>query len=216
MSTLYSQTYRQTYHSTFGAAAEARHVFLRGTCLRLPGRVLEVGFGTGLNFLITAQAAQGSTLHYTALERDLPSAALLDRLNHGAALGMPELGAALVAWRHSMARAVPPGPYRFDFAQCTLDLRVGDATREPLGQEAFDSVYLDAFSPAVNPELWTPTFLARLFHATVPGGRLATYSAAGAVRRALAGAGYEIRREAGPPGKREMLVGIRGRPRQTP
>ena len=73
-----------------------------------------------------------------------------------------------------------------------------------------DAVYLDAFSPDVNPELWTSAFLARLYTVTKPGGRLATYSAKGQVRRDLEAVGFAVEKRPGPPGKREMLVAVKG------
>ena len=210
--TLYSRACAQTYHSRHGAVLEARHVFLEGTAYRAPARVLEVGFGTGLNFLVTAVRAQGETLHYTALERTLPSAEQMCALDYGEALGVRRLWAALVDWRRSLPLEVPAGKHLFTFGGCRLDLVMGDATNATLPPAAFNAVYLDPFSPQANPELWTPDFLALLFRATAPGGLLATYSAAGNVRRGLAAAGFEVRRKPGPPGKREFLTGLRAEP----
>ncbi len=207
--TLYSPTYGQTYHSEHGAVIEARHVFIRGTEYRAPARVLEVGFGAGLNFLVTASERQEHILRYTALERFLPPSDLLQALDYGAAVGRPRLWAALVEWRRGLPFDVPVGTHRFSCMGCELDLLMGEATEAKLPARAFEAVYLDPFSPRANPELWTPGFLALLYRATAPGGRIATYSAAGTVRRSLAAAGYEVRREAGPPGKREFLSGLR-------
>lgn len=207
--TLYSATYGQTYHSEHGAVLEARHVFLRGTAYHPPARVLEVGFGAGLNFLVTASETQEHVLRYTALERYLPPADLLQALDYGAVVGRPRLWAALVDWRRSLPLDVPVGTYRFSCMGCELALLMGEATESKLPARAFEAVYLDPFSPRANPELFTPGFLSALYRATAPGGRIATYSAAGAVRRALAAAGFEVRREAGPPGKREFLTGLR-------
>ena len=207
--TLYSRAYAQTYHSRHGALREARHVFLRGTAYRAPARVLEVGFGAGLNFMVTAAASKSEMLRYTALDRTLPSADLLRALDYGAALGRPRLWQALADWRRSLPLQVPSGSYRFASRGCRLDIVLGEAAEAQLPAGAFAAVYLDPFSPQANPELWTPDFMALLYRATAPGGRIATYSAAGSVRRALAAAGYEVSRRAGPPGKRECLVGLR-------
>ena len=87
----------------------------------------------------------------------------------------------------------------------TLSLHVGDASALPLARAAFEAVYLDAFSPPVNPECWTPAFLAAL-HATLrPGGTLVSYCVRGEVRRALEAAGFAVERLPGPPGKRHTL-----------
>ena len=74
-------------------------------------------------------------------------------------------------------------------------------TREP-----FHAIYLDAFSPDTNPECWSPVFFSQLANALTRGGCLSTYSAKGDVRRAMLAAGLQVRKQAGPPGKREMLI----------
>ncbi|MEL7363580.1 MAG: tRNA (5-methylaminomethyl-2-thiouridine)(34)-methyltransferase MnmD [Bacteroidota bacterium] len=216
--TLFHEVYGQTYHSRHGALAEARHVFLDATGVarrladRMETRVLEVGFGTGFNALLTAKMAQvyEAPLVFVSLERELLPTATFAALNHGDVLDAVPLAEALAAWRRSLPEQVTPGRYPVTLApQAVLDLHVGDATDAVLPASAFDAVYLDAFSPDVNPELWTLVFLRRLLNALLPGGRLATYSAKGSVRRALMSAGFEVERRPGPPGKREMLVGLR-------
>lgn len=220
--TLFSVRYGQTYHSTHGAATEARHVFLEGSGVALlladerPSRVLEVGFGTGLNFLVTAQCAlqHGTKLHYVALERDLLPADTLAALNHGDHLGVENLHRDLVTWRAMLPNV--PGRYATSLNEGRdLTFLVGDATATAL-PSGFDAVYLDAFSPDANPELWTANFLARLFDALRPGGRLATYSAKGSVRRALAAVGFTVAKRPGPPGKRECIVATRPEPPELP
>lgn len=216
--TLYSADFGQAFHSRHGARAEAEHVFLRGTdvgeCLRR-GRqtaVLEVGFGTGFNFLLTAQHAleARAPLHYVALERDLLPADVLAALNHGDRLGAVALRNALLAWRRRLPEAVPPGRYAaLVYEAVRLDVVVGDATSAEIPDVRYDAIYLDAFSPDVNPELWTSGFFERLFSVTRPGARLATYSAKGRVRRDLEAAGFAVEKRPGPPGKREMLVAVR-------
>ncbi len=215
--TLYSTVYGQTYHSTHGALTEARHVFLEGTgaaerlAQHRPTRVLEVGFGTGLNFLLTARRAASARtrLHYTALEKEVLPAEVLARLNHGQRLDAVPLSEALLAWRRTLPPAPPPGLYHHSFSETlSLHLVVGDATEASIPAPAYHAVYLDAFSPDANPELWTPAFLARLFAAMHPGGTLATYSAKGSVRRALEVVGFRVEKRPGPPGKREMLVAV--------
>lgn len=214
--TLYSLRYRQSYHSRHGALSEARHVFLDGSgvaaLLASAGRarVLEVGFGTGLNFLVTADHALrcGAELHYVALERKLPSARSLGALEFGRHLEHPHLFARLLAAR--AGTAAPAGRWRLDFGPARLELRCGDARDALLEEGGYDAVYHDAFSPDVNPELWGEDFLARLHRALAPGGRLATYTVKGEVRRRLQGLGFAVAKRPGPPGgKREVLVARR-------
>jgi len=214
--TLYSPRYGQTYHSRHGAGLEARHVFLDGAGVsdRLaagqPTHVLEVGFGTGLNFLLTARRAlaAGTSLTFTSLEHDLLPVETLHALEYRQHLG--PIAEAFLEWWTRLPETGPSGCHHFSFETVALALLVGDATDTAL-PDACDAVYLDAFSPDVNPELWTPAFCRRLHGALRPGGRLATYSVRRSVREALAEAGFEVQKRPGPPGKRECLVALRQR-----
>jgi tRNA U34 5-methylaminomethyl-2-thiouridine-forming methyltransferase MnmC len=208
-STAYSSRFGECYHNRNGALSQARHVFLEGSgARRLPApRILEIGFGLGLNFLTSAADAlgRGAALDYLAYENDPQPSRLLAAV--GEQLPGHELAlwhALLAAWPADQAPAAAaclcastgPARVRVEFV---------DATCARLPEDWADAVYLDGFSPAVNPELWSPEFLARLACALRPGGWLATYSAAGAVRRALGAAGLAVERCSGMAGKREWL-----------
>jgi tRNA U34 5-methylaminomethyl-2-thiouridine-forming methyltransferase MnmC len=219
--TLYSARYAQAYGSRHGALTEALEVFLEpsGVAARLAAgsaRVLEVGFGTGLNFFVTARAAlrvPGARLHYAALEHDLLTAAELAALGYGALLGEEALVEAFLTWRSGLARK---GVQRFSFArpwarkgtEVTLELHHGDAVARVQGLPyGYHAVYQDAFSPEANPELWTPAFLASLAALLVPGGTLTSYCVKGEVRRRLAEVGLVPHKRPGPEGgKREVLL----------
>lgn len=223
--TLRSAAHGQTFKSRHGALSESRAVFLQGSgvAARLAaGRsatVLEIGFGAGLNFLVTASmaVAHGSRLHYVAIETDLPSSATLAALDYPGALAPSPVPAALLRWRETLPETPGPGWHRFRHDLVTLDLWIGDAT-EPLalsplagqGRAGVDAIYHDAFSPAVVPPLWSPSFLTRLAGVLAPGGALVSYTVAGVVRRALTDAGLVVRKVRGPVGgKREVLVAER-------
>jgi tRNA U34 5-methylaminomethyl-2-thiouridine-forming methyltransferase MnmC len=216
--TLYSLKYGQTYHSAFGARTEAEHVFLQGTLVarRLQQgeatRVLEVGFGTGLNFFVTGQLSyqNSAPLDYVALENQLLSSDILENLNHHAL--SPTVQPQFLAWLAGVGSPVSPdslvwtptGP-----PQLTLTLIIDDAAQTDIPRRKYHAIYHDPFSPEVNPELWTPDFFNRLYSLLAPGGRLATYSVKGEVRRSLRAVGFEVSKRPGPPGKREVLVAVR-------
>ena len=213
--TLYCAGFGQSYRSTHGALTEARHVFLDGAMLprmlaaKPQMRILEIGFGTGLNFLLSAAASQSADtmLCYTGLDIAVPGLKQLLLLGYGDIASLRQVHAALVRWHRALPDAIPRGEYSvLLLPHCRLTLNIGDATTQALPASHFDVVYLDGFSPKVNPELWTPEFLQALFDATAPGGVLATYSCAGKVRRGLLRAGYTVQRRPGPPGKREVLA----------
>ena len=197
------------YFSAAGGLAETRHVFLAGNDLpaRLhPGfHIAELGFGTGLNLLATliAWRAAGSPgpITYTSFEA-FP-------------LTAPDIARALSAFPEAAAAAAPflaqwaTGATSFALDGMTLKVILGDArTTLPLWPGRADAWYLDGFSPAKNPELWSDELLAEVARHTAAGGSFATYTAAGHVRRALQAAGFAVSRLPGFGRKRHMSAGI--------
>ena len=177
----------ETYHSERGALGEAHHVFVR--FLNEGDRVFEVGFGTGLNALLSRQT--GLKLHYTAIERYPVDLATIRQLSFYS----PVLEALHAApWN----REVSMGE-RF-----TLHKIEGDLLSTPL-DGPFDTVLFDAFAPDVVPEQWTTEVFANIYAAAAPSAQLLTYSAKGSVRRALAQAGWRVERLEGALGKRHMV-----------
>ncbi len=210
--TLFSERYAQAFASQRGALAESQEVFLGGSGIvgRLaegrPVRVLEVGFGTGLNFFVTAGACLAhpeAKLAYTALEHHLLPAEAVSALGYGALLSA-DMVTHYLEWRADLREA--SGTHTFKRDRVRLELLLGDAPKQVLPANTFDTVYHDGFSPDVNPELWTEAFLGRLVSALAEGGTLVSYCVQGAVRRRLAALGLVVSKRPGPVGgKREVL-----------
>ncbi|KEF35540.1 hypothetical protein RDMS_01305 [Deinococcus sp. RL] len=205
--TALSVRYGEAYGSRHGAAAQARHVFVEGSGTHAhPGpRVLEVGFGLGVNFRATLADGErrGVPLEYLAYELDPAPASVLREVAAGGE------GAAHPAWAGVLAGWGAPGPLRVEVPGVSLTVRFEDIRTADLPRDWATALYLDGFSPARNPEVWTPEVVGRLALALAPGGVLTTYSAAGHVRRALTAAGLTVERRPGPPGKREHLRAVR-------
>jgi len=200
-----SSLYDDPYYSLHDGLAETRHVFLGGN--DLPARlcdgfhVAELGFGTGLNALAVWAAwratGQTGTVHFTSFEAHPMPAADMAR----ALAAWPELdllAQQLVAVRENGSRQA-------DFGDFALTIVEGDATATlPTWTGQADAWFLDGFSPAKNPALWTPDLMAQVAAHTRAGGTAATYSAAGHVRRGLEQAGFAVSRAPGFSGKRHM------------
>lgn len=216
--TLHSPRFGQGFRSRAGAHAEGRHVFVDGSGVgpRLrrgeSAAVLEVGLGAGTNLGLTVAAAwaSGAPLRYVAIEREpLPPDAwrALDLASWTPAPFAPAWLAALDRWA-----GAPTADFGVAVRRVRVDVLVAEvgafAAEGGLGAlGAFDAVYLDPFSPDVDPDAWRPATLAALAAALTPGGALVTYSVQGALRRSLAAAGLEVAKVPGPPGgKREVLL----------
>lgn len=195
------------YFSLHDGLAETRHVFLAGNDLPArfrPGfHIAELGFGTGLNLLaaLVAWRAAGmdGPLRYTSFE--------------AYPLSAPDMARALDAFPAVRGIADPilaqwaAGPV-LRLPDLHADIVLGDARDTlPVWQGRADAWFLDGFSPARNPELWSPALMAEVAHHTDPQGSFATYTAAGHVRRALTEAGFTVERRAGHGRKRHMTAG---------
>ena len=196
------------YYSLENGLAETQHVFLKGNDLpdRFGGNfhIAELGFGTGLNLLVTwaawANAGHPGTLHFTSFEAfPMQPDEMRQALSHFAQL-KPYTDILLAEWTPGQgAITLTNGP--------TLRVVAGDArTTVPAWGNQADAWFLDGFSPAKNPELWEPDLLKAVGQHTKPGGTAATYSAAGHIRRALSDAGFDVTRAPGFGRKRHMTT----------
>lgn len=209
-----STQFDDPYFSLEDGVAETRHVFLDGN--DLPARfidgfhVAELGFGTGLNMLVLWDAwmrsGQQGALQFTSFEaypmtvRDMKQA-------HRA---FPEFDGR----RDAFGGAWTPQGGVFELPGLRAEIIIGDARETlPSWEAQADAWCLDGFSPAKNPELWTPELMVQVASHTAPNGTAATYTAAGFVRRGLAEAGFTVSRVSGYGRKRHMTRAVK---EQTP
>ncbi len=205
--TIYVDRLNEAYHSTHGALQESMHVFIKHglRTLSLPDvRILEVGFGTGLNALLTMHFARqsGQDIYYHAVEKYPLEPSEYERLNFEQLID--EIPAGLLNQLHETGwgKAVSVSD-RMTLFKELADFR----TMDPPGD--FDLVYFDAFSPDKQPELWSTEVFSIIQNSTRPGAVLVTYSSNGMVRRTLNSCGFSVEKVPGPPGKREMIRATR-------
>jgi tRNA 5-methylaminomethyl-2-thiouridine biosynthesis bifunctional protein len=211
--TPYSEAFGDVYHSAAGGLAQANHVFLKGNHLpeRWAGRerfvILETGFGLGINFLTTWQAWRRDPrrcrrLHFVSVEKHPFSLQDLRTLHER----YPEVSEE-AAELHSSWPMLVPGGHRlvFEGGAVTLTLFFADVKVIRDLKLAADAIYLDGFSPAKNPEMWSPQTLRAISRLAAPGATAATWSVASAVRAALEETGFEVEKQPGFGFKKEML-----------
>ncbi len=202
--TIYSSRFSEHYHSTYGAIGESKHIFIEAglkplTDVKSTINIFEVGFGTGLNALLTFEYAlkNNFTVNYWAVEAFPVDRNIVTRLNYTELLNIePEIFAAMHRTKDKPVAITP-------FFKLTV---VSDTLQNiMLPEQFFDLIYFDAFSPEVQPEMWHVSCFDKIYKATKKDGILTTYSCKGTVKRALKAAGFSIKKLPGPPGKREFL-----------
>lgn len=203
--TLFVPEMDEHYHSTHGAVQESTHIFINHgiEATTLPHvSVLEVGFGTGLNALLTLHYAERQQIDvaYHTTELYPLSVAEAELLNYDAIIGQQP--AMLVNLHQSSWNEWHQLSPHFRLYKQQIDWMTPDSFS---GLCPYDVIYMDAFAPEKQPGLWTQQLFDTLFRHTAPHGVLVTYCAKGIVRRMMQAAGYVVERLPGPPGKREML-----------
>lgn len=205
--TLASPYAGECYHSTHGALREGLHVFIEHGVAALAAQpeicILEMGFGTGLNALLTWRHGQQrlQRISYTSIEaHPLPEEVAL-ALNY----------AALLPEAQSIFKQLHRAPWGevIELTELFRLQKLHTALESVQLDARFDIVYYDAFGPNYQPELWTPAIFSKLFAALKPGGFLVTYCAKGQVKRDLRSAGFDVIALPGPPGKREMTKAVK-------
>ena len=205
--TIQIEEWNEQYHSVHGAVNEANHVFIKhGLAYFIetfpniqPIEILEIGFGTGLNALITALKAQELKIKinyvgveaYPVNQNEIKQLNYVDRLstNNTIFSGMHKC-----SWEnvHNLS------PQFTLLKQQKLFSKINQIN-------TFNLIYFDAFGARIQPELWTESIFKIMYHSLMDNGILVTYSAKGSVRRAMQAVGFFVERLPGPPGKREML-----------
>lgn len=207
--TLYLPEMNEQYHSVNGAVTESNYVYLeKGFIFHQKPEpvVFEVGFGTGLNSLLTAVQAEKlkrKTTYFT-IEKFPLEDELISKLKYGEFIseGAISLFNKIHACEWNKTVQISPfflihkikaGLIEFNFEKDTL----------------FDIIYFDAFGPDKQPEMWSPEIFQKIYNQCSPGAVFVTYSAKGEIRRQLGRTGFEMERLPGPPGKKQMLRGIK-------
>ncbi len=207
---IFSETFGVSYHSKYGAIQESTHVFIHsGLYYRMAGAsqlsVLEIGFGTGLNALLTLLEANNRQLpiYYEAVEAYPITLEEARLLNYPEILENPAAaGAFLQLHEGEWEKAFQATPF-FSFCKRRNHFEEVQYTN------AFDVIYFDAFAPNAQPELWEEDILRKMYDALRPNGVLTTYCAKGVVKRRLKNLGFTVEALKGPPGKREMTRAVK-------
>lgn len=204
--TLYHGKTGEHFHSSFGAITESQHIFIQNGINRIPNdeiSVFEMGFGTGLNALLTLRWARENkrTIHYTAIDIDIADAETIRQLNYPERLNdtradFDELHRA--GWNQEY----PINDFFFLH-------KIHRDIRDFRAMKPVHAVFYDAFSPTVQPDLWTEDIMTRFYTIMYDGGILVSYCVRGTFKQALRNAGFRVSVLPGPPGKRHMLLAER-------
>lgn len=192
----------ENYHSHHGAIQEAEHVFLKNGLEFLNSnniRIFELGFGTGLNALLTYKRTQelGIQIEYLGLEAFPVENDLIRQLNYTEKVG--EEFETIFNEMHKADWNVAVPINHFNLTK--VDQKIEDFE---LQDAKFDLIYFDAFGPRAQGEMWDLPVLEKVSNLLKENGILVTYCAQGQFKRHLKSLGFTIERLPGPPGKREM------------
>ena len=205
--TLYVPELKEHYHSVFGAIAESRHIFIdagfRYIYSKSEGiRILEIGFGTGLNALLTCMEAEisGKKVEYSAIELNPVGDEIYSRLNFNELVNYP--GSREIFLRLHQSPWNEKVQINTGFSLDKINISLHEFKPQ---LAAFDLVYFDAFGPDIQPEMWTEDVFIMMASGLKKCGVLVTYSTKGLVKRNLISSGFKIEKLPGPRGKREIL-----------
>lgn len=206
--TLFVPELNEHYHSVKGAETESKHIFINmGLKAYNPpvSKILEVGFGTGLNALYTLEAAHEmqQPVQYTGIERYPLSWEEVEVLHYSNNPHFKTLHT--VPWNKEIS--ITP---LFSLRKVEEDIHLLLTPQSCIGTECFTHIYFDAFAPEKQPEMWEESIFQNLYERLNPQGVLTTYCAKGCIRRMLQAIGFQVERLPGPPGgKREILRAVK-------
>ncbi|MBU8891276.1 MAG: tRNA (5-methylaminomethyl-2-thiouridine)(34)-methyltransferase MnmD [Bacteroidales bacterium] len=201
--TLYSPEFKEHYHSTFGALNESMHVYIESGlkyCELKSLNIFELGFGTGLNSILTyiESIKNNLTVKYNAIELYPVKSEIISGLNYDK-LFTPEEIFTFNKMHSSPWSSDINISDNFIFSKIQADFSNYTINHK------YDLIYFDAFAPDVQPDLWSKKNFIKLYNALNNNGVLTTYSSKGVVKRNLRDAGFIITRLPGPNGKRHIL-----------
>ena len=206
--TIFLPELNETYHSSNGAVQESRHIFIQNglDLVEKKGtiRILEVGFGTGLNALLSASWAEmnNQSIYYTGIEAFPLRPALCFQLDYHRHIGQnaEKIYEALIRCDWEIDNQLST-----HFSIQKREVKIQDF----IAVESIDLIYFDAFGPRVQAEMWDITILEKMYQSLNVGGALVTYCAQGQFKRDLKTVGFILESLPGPPGKREMTRAIK-------
>lgn len=198
----------ETYHSTHGALQEARHVFIENGLKRVGSesiKILEMGFGTGLNAFLTAINAEQlmKKVDYIGVEAFPVEQTMIDSLNYSELIGeeFHSVFTRIHKAEWEVSQVINPS-----FSIQKIKSKIQDYK---ITLDSLDVVFFDAFGPRVQSELWTEAVLGKMYSGLKQDGFLVTYCAQGQFKRNLKSVGFEVECVPGPPGKREMTLAFK-------
>jgi len=211
--TIYNPQVGENYHSINGALQESRHVFLDAGLKyfleHYPGRdpvsILEVGFGTGLNFLLTADycSEQNINLNYTGIEAYPLTKDMISQTGYQQYIPVELWQEFVDGYSGALNSSISlNNNCRLQIAHCQL--------QQYNSAQQFDLIYFDAFASAHQPEMWTEAAISYTVKFLKPGGVFVTYAITGNLKRCLKALGCKVEKAPGAAGKREMLRAIAG------
>ena len=195
----------ENFHSTYGAIAESNHIFIKNGLnlfIKSEIKILEVGFGTGLNCLLTAiNKLQEQKIIYHSIEKYPLNPEIYLKLNYSDCLKITNnLFNNILTAKWDMQIKISDN---FELKKINCDLLYF------MPVNSYDIIYFDAFSQNVQPELWTKEVFIKLYNCLNKNGILTTYSSKGDVKRAMREANFVVKRISGPIGKRHIIRAIK-------